>query len=268
MLGLYQSPLSFTLCVFIKGSESVTAPTGGLKVEFFDDTDTLISSKTKYFAYTTDFSLETAVLTFDDTDFDTDYKLKIKLTNMSGSRTVYVKLLSLTPGNVIPSFFLPSSLTEETYNSLKSEPLTITYGGSTLTYDGSEAKNISVVTAVSSSSGLNTNSSVSGPVTLSNTGVTSITGTSNQITASASTGSVTLSTPQSIGTSSNVTFGSVIATSGVSSTNGTFKARTGNVTGTAWTTHGWGKIGLASGSGAPSSGEATNPSAGDFFLRY
>lgn len=42
-------------------------------------------------------------------------------------------------------------------------------------------------------------------------GVTSITGTANQVIASAATGAVTLSTPQSIGTSSNVTFGSVTA---------------------------------------------------------
>ncbi len=40
-------------------------------------------------------------------------------------------------------------------------------------------------------------------------GVTSITGTANQVIASASTGAVTLSLPQSIATTSNVTFGSV-----------------------------------------------------------
>ena len=42
-------------------------------------------------------------------------------------------------------------------------------------------------------------------------GVTSITGTANQVIASAATGAVTLSLPQSIGTSSNVTFGSITA---------------------------------------------------------
>jgi hypothetical protein len=41
-------------------------------------------------------------------------------------------------------------------------------------------------------------------------GVTSLTGTANQITVSASTGSVTLSTPQAIGTTSSVTFGQII----------------------------------------------------------
>ena len=42
-------------------------------------------------------------------------------------------------------------------------------------------------------------------------GVTSITGTPNQVIASASTGAVTLSLPQSIATTSNVTFGAVTA---------------------------------------------------------
>lgn len=43
-------------------------------------------------------------------------------------------------------------------------------------------------------------------------GVSSITGTANQVIASASTGAVTLSLPQSIGTSSNVSFGTITGT--------------------------------------------------------
>ena len=43
-------------------------------------------------------------------------------------------------------------------------------------------------------------------------GVSSITGTANQITASASTGAVTLSTPQSIGTGSTPSFAGIILT--------------------------------------------------------
>jgi len=46
----------------------------------------------------------------------------------------------------------------------------------------------------------------SGAVTITNTGVTSITGTANQVTASASTGGVTLSLPQSIHTGATPTF--------------------------------------------------------------
>ncbi len=45
-------------------------------------------------------------------------------------------------------------------------------------------------------------------------GVTSITGTANQVIASASTGAITLSTPQDIGTSSTPTFASIIIPSG------------------------------------------------------
>jgi len=46
-------------------------------------------------------------------------------------------------------------------------------------------------------------------LTISNAGVTSITGTADQITASASTGAVTLSLPQSIATTSSPTFASI-----------------------------------------------------------
>jgi len=46
---------------------------------------------------------------------------------------------------------------------------------------------------------------------ISNTGVLSITGTSNQVTASASTGAITLSLPQNIDTGANTQFGTVSA---------------------------------------------------------
>ncbi|MFN8288305.1 MAG: hypothetical protein U0V74_16230 [Chitinophagales bacterium] len=51
----------------------------------------------------------------------------------------------------------------------------------------------------------------SADVTITNTGVTSITGTTNQINVNQSTGAVTLSTPQNIHTGANVTFNSVTA---------------------------------------------------------
>lgn len=60
----------------------------------------------------------------------------------------------------------------------------------------------------------------SAAVTIANTGVLSITGTANQVTASASTGAVTLSLPQDIATSSNVTFGN-LTLSGNLTVNGT-----------------------------------------------
>jgi hypothetical protein len=60
-------------------------------------------------------------------------------------------------------------------------------------------------------------------------GVTSISGTANQIIASASTGAVTLSTPQSINTASSVQFGSFGVGTAASGTTGEIRA-TNNVT--------------------------------------
>lgn len=68
---------------------------------------------------------------------------------------------------------------------------------------------ISASTGISIANATNT-------VTISNIGVTSITGTANQVIASASTGSVTLNLPQSIATTSSVTFGSLtLSSSGI-----------------------------------------------------
>jgi len=60
-------------------------------------------------------------------------------------------------------------------------------------------------------------------------GVTSITGTANQVIASASTGAVTLSTPQSINTTSSVQFASFGVGTAASGTAGEIRA-TNNVT--------------------------------------
>lgn len=65
--------------------------------------------------------------------------------------------------------------------------------------------------------------------TAGNGGVTSLTGTSNQVTVSASTGAITLSTPQSIGTSSSVQFGSFGVGTAASGTTGEIRA-TNNIT--------------------------------------
>jgi hypothetical protein len=65
------------------------------------------------------------------------------------------------------------------------------------------ARSVAAGTGISVANG----DGVGGNPTVTNTGVTSITGTANQVTASASTGAVTLSLPQSIATSSSPTFG-------------------------------------------------------------
>jgi hypothetical protein len=58
-------------------------------------------------------------------------------------------------------------------------------------------------------------------VSITNTGVTFLTGTTNQVNVSASTGSVTLSLPQSIATGSNVTFNTITTADAIQSNRGT-----------------------------------------------
>ena len=65
---------------------------------------------------------------------------------------------------------------------------------------------------------------------ISASGVSSITGTANQVLASASTGAVTLSLPQSIATSSNVQFNSIGIGAAASGTAGKLNATTGTFT--------------------------------------
>lgn len=65
---------------------------------------------------------------------------------------------------------------------------------------------------------------------ITNAGVTSITGTANQVIASASTGAVTLSTPQDIGTGSSPTFSALTLTNPLTVANG----GTGRGTATAY----------------------------------
>jgi hypothetical protein len=88
---------------------------------------------------------------------------------------------------------------------------TVTTGvwqGSSISTTYTDAK----VTSVSAGTGISVNATT-GAVTVTNSGVTSITGTANQITASASTGGVTLSLPQNIHTSAVPTFKAVTLTS-------------------------------------------------------
>jgi len=63
--------------------------------------------------------------------------------------------------------------------------------------------------------------SLGGTVTLTNAGVTSLTGTANQVTVSASTGGVTISTPQNINSTATPTFGGLTINGGVTLNAGT-----------------------------------------------
>lgn len=268
MLGLYKDPLDFTLSIFLKGDETVSASTSGLKIDIINDDSEIIA--TEYFNYTDTYELKTAVITLDDSNFDSDYKIKIKITSISVSRQVYVKMLALTPGRINPTLFLPSSLTEETLNSIKNKKLTFVGPSPAVVYDGSTTQSVSVVTGITSSTGLTANTNANGLVTLTNTGVTSVTGTENQITVTPSSGlgDITLSLPQDVNVNSNVEFASVQSTNDITSDDGSFKARTGSISG-QWKDLGWGRIGLmGSGTGAPDSIDAPNPQPGDFFFRY
>ena len=81
------------------------------------------------------------------------------------------------------------------------------WNGSSISTTYTDAK----VTSVSAGTGISVNTTT-GAVTVTNSGVTSLTGTTNQVTVSANTGGVTLSLPQSIATTSTPTFAGVTST--------------------------------------------------------
>ena len=88
------------------------------------------------------------------------------------------------------------------------ENSTITESGSDITISGSTTAASFIKSGGTSSQFLKADGSVDANTYLtSSTGVSSITGTANQVIASASTGAVTLSLPQSIATGSTVRFG-------------------------------------------------------------
>lgn len=114
-------------------------------------------------------------------------------------------------------------------DKLANSSITVTGGtgvsvtGSPVSLGGSITVANSGVTSAVAGTGISVSGST-GAVTIGNTGVTAITGTSNQVVASASTGSVTLSLPQSIATTSGVTFGSMNLGSATGATTGQLKA--------------------------------------------
>ena len=101
--------------------------------------------------------------------------------------------------------------------------LTIGTGLSGTSYNGSGAITIANTGVTSNVAGTGiTVSGATGAVTITNAGVTTITGTANQVVASGATGAVTLSLPQSIHTTATPTFGNLTI-------NGTITA-TGDIT--------------------------------------
>ena len=103
------------------------------------------------------------------------------------------------------------------------DTLTIGTGLSGTSYNGSGAVTIANTGVTSNVAGTGiTVSGATGAVTITNAGVTTITGTANQVVASGATGAVTLSLPQSIHSTATPTFGNLTI-------NGTITA-TGDIT--------------------------------------
>ena len=102
-----------------------------------------------------------------------------------------------------------TDLTTKTYvDSIPNITYTIdatsTTGGANFNLTGSDASVDTIKFA--SGTGITVSRTDANTITVTNAGVTSITGTANQVIASAGTGAVTLSLPQSIATTSNPTF--------------------------------------------------------------
>ena len=101
--------------------------------------------------------------------------------------------------------------------------ITVAVGSNDVTHGDNVLITNSGVTSNVAGTGI-TVSGATGAVTITNAGVTSITGTTNQVTASAGTGAVTLSLPQSINTAASVQFGSFGVGTAASGTSGEIRA--------------------------------------------
>jgi len=89
-------------------------------------------------------------------------------------------------------------------------------------YAGSGALLSGIVTSLAASTGISV-SGATGPITVTNTGVIALLGTANQVlvngaSGTATSGNITLTTPQSIGTASSPSFADITLTTGSNST--------------------------------------------------
>ena len=158
-------------------------------------------------------------ITDDTTTAATKYITWVDATSGNQPQKVTSSKLTFNPstGAVTATTFYGSGagLTNIPTSSLSANSITVTAGsgltgGGTVALGGTITLTAAGVTSAIAGTGISVSSGV-GTVTIGNTGVTAITGTSNQITASASTGSVTLSLPQAINTSATVQFGAINA---------------------------------------------------------
>lgn len=136
---------------------------------------------------------------------------QIDITNATGSITLsidsaYIGQTSITTLGTITTGLWHGSLINSTYGGTG-----VNNGAATLTLGG----NTAFSGAFSFTGTLTGNTTVTFPTSgtlLTSTGaVTSITGTTNEVISSASTGNITLSLPQAIATTSNVQFGTLLS---------------------------------------------------------
>ncbi len=157
------------------------------------------------------------------TNWNTAYNKRISSLGFTSS-TVTITLADTTTVTAsVPTFNqnttgTAANITASSNTSLTSLANLVTVGTiSTGVWNGSSigtAYTAAKVTAVNAGTGISVDTTT-GSVTVTNGGVTSIAGTSNQVTASASTGAVTLSLPQNIHTSATPTFGGLTVGNGV-----------------------------------------------------
>ena len=153
----------------------------------------------------------------------------------NGTATALASTASITSGQVTTALgFTPYNATNPsgyiTSSYITSSVITSALGYTPIATGGqagSVANALTVGTGLSLSSGTTYNGSAA--LTISNAGVTGLTGTTNQISVSGSTGSVTLSTPQSIATTSSVQFAAIGVNTAAGGTAGTIQA-TNNIT--------------------------------------
>lgn len=144
-------------------------------------------------------------------------------TYLTGNQTISISGDASGSGTTAITLTLANSgVSIGTYNNVTVDAKGRVTSGSNVAYL------TTAVTSATAGTGISVSSST-GSVTFTNTGVTSIAGTTNQVTASASTGGVTLSLPQSINTGASVQFGSLGVGTAATGTSGEIRA-TNNIT--------------------------------------
>ena len=210
------------------GMLTITAPASSKAYIVINGTSTSQSVKVVGTGPTTGVTLisgERALIAWNGSDFVKVASSVVTLSSVTGTLPVAnggTGQTTYTDGQLLIGNTTGNTLTKATLTAGTGVSVTNGSGSITLANTG--------VTGLVAGTGI-TISGATGNVTISapSSGVTSITGTANQITASASTGAITLSTPQSIGTSSSVQFGSFGVGTAASGTTGEIRA-TNNIT--------------------------------------